>query len=494
MSVNYNDTSTAIYDPLSSQYYDKESLDKEMERSFDLCNSCRLCFKYCPSFPSLFAAMDAVDAKVENLQEANKKQVIDECFLCDNCYSACPYTKTDRHPYNINFPALMQRAKLVHARDKRLGLRARLLSNPDALGKIASVGLGLPKLINWVMKNKWNRVLMHQMLGIHKNKRMPQFTTPTFSTYFRKLMKKRNKAKKPFRELAKKSVMRLKGIKPQHSENTVFTEKVVLFSTCFVNFNNTQLGIDAFSVLEKNNVEVLHPKQNCCGMPALEAGHLKLALKKIKSNVRSLYPYVQQGYKVLAINPSCSLVLKREAFKFIPDLVLRQQAEELAKATFDLHEYLAALKKAGKFNQEFKSSPQNIAYHVPCHLKAQSIGLKSRDIMRLIPNTKIKPIVQCCGHDGSFAMKKEFFESSLEVGSSLFTALESIVKASQESVVATDCPLAAIQIGQAMHLEQLPMHPVQVLEKAYRRPEQGGFASDAHAKTAGQNSEQPSNR
>ncbi|MBX7058534.1 MAG: 4Fe-4S dicluster domain-containing protein [Leptospirales bacterium] len=447
-AVSYENVSDAVYDPNEPGYWDSNSLQRELVRNFDLCNGCRMCFKLCPSFPTLFSAMDATDNDAHQLSEAKKEQVLDECFQCKLCYVICPYTATDKHPYNIDYPALMERYRLQKAKRDGIGLREKALQNPDFLGRV-NTGM-ISRVANAAMNSNFHRSIMQGILGIHKSKKMPEFHRTSFMQWFRKRAAARTPAA---------------GAGP----------RVALFATCFVNYNNPRVGKDAVEVLEKSGVRVECPEQNCCGMPALDSGDLKFALKKMKRNIDSLTPYVEQGYKILAINPTCSLTLKKKYAQFMPPGELQEKARALGAATMDLHEYLFELKKRESFNREFLSLPGKVAYHVPCHLRAQNIGFRSRDLMKLIPGAQISPVTECCGHDGTWAMKEEFFEPSLEAGRRAFEGL----KAQDAAVVATDCPLAAIQLEQGMELKMRPLHPVQVLARAYKSPEEGGWPMPA---------------
>jgi Fe-S oxidoreductase len=218
------------------------------------------------------------------------------------------------------------------------------------------------------------------------------------------------------------------------------------------------VGKAAIRVFEKNGISLGCPKQNCCGMPALEAGDIELARTMARNNVDALLPSVRAGKKIVAINPTCSYTIRKE----YPELVGTPEAKEVAAATHDLCEYLFLLKQEGGFNRDFRSTPGKVACHVPCHLKAQNIGFRSRDMMRLIPGATVKMVEQCCGHDGTWAMKKEFFPLSMLAGKKAFDAMS----AEQADVMTTDCPLAAIQFDQALGTR--PMHPIQVLDRAYR--------------------------
>ena len=444
--LNLENHENAIYDPLSAKYWDEDSLQKEMERTFEICHGCRMCFKYCSSFPSLFQAIDKTEkADVLKLAKEDTQKVIDECFQCKICYIKCPYTAQDKHVYNLDFPALMQRAVHVRAKKKGIRFQDKVLQNADLAGKLNS-GL-ISHLVNMTFNSEFHRKIFQVILGIHKNKKMPKFHMTTFSRWFKRHKKLKHKKR-----------------------------KVVLFSTCFVNYNNPQIGKDAVFVLEKNNIEVIHPSQNCCGMPGLNSGDLKWALKKMVSNVKKLHPFIQKGYKILAVNPTCSLTLKKEYITFLPKK-WQEIALEISKNTFDLHEYLFELKKDNDLNQGFKSTPENIGYHVPCHLRAQNIGYRSRDIMKLIPQSNVQTVDACCGHNGNWAMKKENFELSLKVGKRAFDSL----KEKNSDQLATDCPLAAIQIQQGMESSQEPYHPIQILAKAYKKPKEGGFHQEVLA-------------
>jgi Fe-S oxidoreductase len=153
--------------------------------------------------------------------------------------------------------------------------------------------------------------------------------------------------------------------------------------------------------------------------------------------------------------------------KEYPDLVDTTEARELAAAVADPHELLYGLRREGKFNREFRSTPGKVACHVPCHLKAQNVGLRSRDLIRSIPGAEVVTVDACTAHDGTWAMKKEFFALSMKWGEKAFAGM----KEAQAQVLATDCPLAAIQIEQAIGVR--PLNPIEILARAY---EGDGFA------------------
>ncbi len=421
------------YNSTEAKYWDRAGLDKEVERVFDICHGCRLCFNLCPSFPALFDAVDRNDGEVRAMTAAEKERVIDLCYGCKLCEIKCPYTPHDGHEFQLDFPRLILRAKAINAKENGVGLRERVLAHPDQIGKLGALN---PSLANMMCRQKFQRVVMEKMLGIHRDKLLPEFPAETFDQWL-----KRN------------------PLPPIPAEPTA---KVAVFPTCFINYYNPGPGKAAVEVFAKNGCAVKCPKQNCCGMPALDSGDVEFARKEARANVDSMLPLVRQGYKIAAINPTCSLMMRLE----YPNLLLGSDVKEFAAAIVDSHELLDQLRRAGKFNTEFQSTPGTIAYHVPCHLKAQDIGLRSRELMRQIPGVQVTTVDACTAHDGTWAMKKEFFELSMKSGERAFSGMRDV----GARVMATDCPLAAVQIEQATGVR--PLHPIEVIARSYQR---GGF-------------------
>src|SRR5215472_2873458 len=426
-------TDGLTYNSTEPKYWDRAGLDQEVVRVFDICQGCRLCFNLCPSFPELFGALDKVDGDVRRMSGEQKQRVVDLCYGCKLCEIKCPYTPRDGHEFQLDFPRLILRAKAVTARERGVKLRDRVLGHPDQLGRLGAL---TPRLANWGCHQKFQRVIMEKMLGIHRDKLLPDFAAETFDQWL-----KRN------------------PLPPIPADPAA---KVAIFPTCFVNYYNPGPGKAAVEVFVKNGCAVRCPKQNCCGMPALDGGDIEFARKQARANVESMLPLVREGFKIAAINPTCSLTMRREYLDLLPG----DEVKEFAAAVVDSHELLNQLRRAGKFNTDFQSTPGTVAYHVPCHLKAQSIGLRSRDLMRQIPGVEVTTVDACSAHDGTWAMKKEFFALSMKWGEKAFDGM----REAEARVMATDCPLAAVQIEQATGVH--PIHPIEVLARAYRR---GGF-------------------
>jgi len=422
------------YDPIDPRYYDVKDLRAEAERIFGLCADCRLCVKLCGSFPKLFDAIDdyctegkysEVDTK--KLKTEDVKQVVDMCFQCKLCYIKCPYTPGD-HDWAIDFPRLMARAKAQEVKKQGVPLVDKLLGNPDLVGKIGTL---TAPIANWANENKLNRQLMQATIGIHKDKKLPPF------------------ASKPLARLFDQ-----KKIAPRDAPSA----KVAFFSTCYVNYNQPEIGTDTLEVLGHNNVDVEFAYERCCGMPLWHNGDMEGAAEAAKENVAALKRHVENGRTIIATNPTCSQMIRVE----YPRLLGTEEAKTVATKTMDPMEFLASLAAQGKLKKDFKTGAGSISYHMPCHLRAQNVGYKTRDVLSLLPDTQVKVVEECSGHDGTWAMKKENFESSLKWGNRAFQQMS----ADNPAVTCSDCPLAAIQIEQGAG--KRPLNPMQILAKSYR--------------------------
>jgi glycerol-3-phosphate dehydrogenase subunit C len=345
----------------------------------------------------------------------------------------CPYTQREQHAFRLDFPALVHRFKAQRRRGGRVRLRDRILADPDRIGAFARLSFGLANAAN---RLRPVRRVMERVLGVHRDKLLPPFARRSFEHWAR-------------------TQGRLEGAPGGEA---------VLFQTCYVQHNEPQLGMDTLEVLERNGVDVrCAAGLVCCGMPAWERGDLAALQRRAATNLRILTPFVERGAKVVAVNPTCSMMMRREH----PRLVAaadRPAAERLAAAVVDPSELLWAIRNEPRFSTAFRSSPGGtIAYHAPCHLRAQGIGFKGRDLLRKLPGVDVAAsVLECCGHDGTYAMTVEGFEPAARIGRKAFDGM----RAAEATLWATDCPLAAIQFEQ--HAGVRPLHPMTILARAYR--------------------------
>ncbi|HHO54013.1 MAG TPA: hypothetical protein ENK18_24865 [Deltaproteobacteria bacterium] len=429
--ISYQPTEGLCYDPSEERYWSLEQLDLEITRVFEVCHGCRMCFKYCDSFPDLFRFLDERhNGDVRKLTADEIESVMDSCFQCKLCEVQCPYTPREAHEFQLDFPKLVHRYKAIRAKQRGLSIRDRVLGRPDGLARLARMSFGLANAMNKVSVHRW---FMEKMLGIHRSKQLPDFARRTFERWAA-------------------ASGRVRG-EPGG--------EVVVFSTCYVNNNDPQIGRDTLEVLDKNQVEAsCAVGAGCCGMPAWESGDLEGLRGMARVLLDRLSPHVEAGAKIVVLQPTCAMMLRRE----YPELIEDPRAVALAEAVVDPGEYLWSIRKEERFNTEFLSSPPGgiIAYHTPCHLRAQAVGFRGRDLMRRIPDTKIKTVMECCGHDGTYAMRVEGFEPAARIGEAAFDGMA----AADAEIWASECALAGIQFEQ--HAGRRAMHPMSVLARAYR--------------------------
>lgn len=432
-NISYRPTDGLCYDPSEGKYWDEGALAKEITRVFEVCHGCRMCFKYCDSFPKLFSLIDdQYDGNVRKLGADDTREVMDACFQCKLCEVQCPYTPRDGHEFQLDFPKLVHRYQAIERRKRSTTLQDKLLRDPDFAGRAARASFGLVNTMNRVGLHRW---FMEKVLGVHRDKLLPDFAAQSFESW-----------------------AEAQGLTAEGPGG-----EVVLFQTCYVEHNEPQIGRDTVEVMKRNQVGIRCAKGlQCCGMPAWERGDLRGLRRKAKANLDVLTPYVEAGAKVLAINPTCSMMLRREW----PELLEgedRERAKAVAAATMDPSEFLWSIRNEERFDTDFASSPNGpVAYHAPCHLRTQGVGFKGRDLLRKLPGVKPALVMECCGHDGTHAMMVDGFEYSQRVGGNAFAGM----KDADAQWWATDCPLAAIQLEQ--HAGKRPLHPMSLLARAYR--------------------------
>ena len=406
-------------------------LDKETLRIYEICDSCRRCFNLCPSFNTLLDGIDKYDGAVSKLTPSDHRKIVDECYYCKLCFNHCPYTPP--HQYEIDFPHLMVLWKKRLAQERGASWRDRLLVRTDLIGTIGSF---TAPLTNWMLRSKIVRRLVEAIAGVHRDRQVLHFSSETFPHWFAKSRTQRR--------------------------TTSPVKKVALFSSCLVNYQATDIGKATVQVLDRNGVEVVLPEQRCCGMPSFDIGDTDAIQQAIKANVASLHTWVARGYDVVVPTASCSLMLKRE----YPDLHPNEQTKQVAAKTFDICEYLMKMKKDGQLATDFVKKPGRVAYQIPCHLRDQNIGFKSKELMECA-GAQVEVIEKCSGHDGAWSAKKEFFSLSMKIAGKAVRAIEQ----TPADLVASDCPLAGLQLDQAgasAHLGgKSSRHPIQIVRDAY---------------------------
>jgi len=439
---------TALYDPSDPGYLDAGDLHAEMDRVFDLCHGCRLCFNLCPSFPTLFDFVDQHDGEAAALTGPERDQVVDECYQCKLCYVKCPYVPP--HEWELDFPRLMMRVHAVRQHEG-VGVRERLtdqfLGRTDLLGTLSTTAAPLVNAVTGT-PGSFSRRMMEKTVGVAAERVLPPYARQRFTTWF----EKRRRPPGPDGAAADA------GSTPEAS----------VFPTCFVEYMDPAIGRDLVEVYERNGVECSLPRgTKCCGAPWLHSGRLGEFEKAARRNIAALADEVRAGRDVIVAQPTCSYVVKRD----YPLYVGGADAELVAEHTFDPSEYLMRLHHSGEHpldltfpGRESGAVPDRATYHVPCHLQAQNIGLKSRDLLKLA-GIRCDLVQRCSGIDGTWGYRKEHYELARKVAAPM--ARE--VRAAGNQVVCGDCTLANGAILQETGTK--PVHPVQVLARAYGIPE-----------------------
>lgn len=419
----------------SPDFTDAAALEAELTRVFDICHGCRRCFNLCQAFPTLFDLIDnSADMELKSVDRRDYAKVVDQCYLCDMCYmTKCPYVPP--HPWNVDFPHLMLRAKAAKFQAGSTRRRDRILSSTDAVGRLAGIPV-VTEAVNAANRNPTARKLIESALGVDARARLPDYHRRTFHKRF---------AAAPMTSVATPET----------------TGRVVLFATCFGNFNEPELAEDLVRVLQHNGIAVrLYDAERCCGMPKLEIGDLAGVAALKEANIPGLAALVDEGFDIVAPVPSCVLMFKQELPLLFPE---DGAVAKVKKAMFDPFEYLLLRHKAGHMKTDFPNPLGKIAYHVPCHQRVQNIGLKTRDLLALVPGTTVDVIERCSGHDGTYGVKKEFYDAAVKIGRPVVARIQ----AAHADYFMSDCPIAGHHLAQGLGGGAKPVSRYALLRRAY---------------------------
>jgi glycerol-3-phosphate dehydrogenase subunit C len=421
-------------------FYDLEAVEKEMERIFDICHGCRRCFNLCDSFPILFDMIDeGQTGELDGVPKADYAKVDDACTLCDMCFmTKCPYVPP--HEFNLDFPHVLLRYRAAKRRANGGEFVREQLGETDRNGKLAKPVAGLA---NWATarQNTPLRKLMEGVAGIDAEAELPKFHSRTASD-------------------------RAKAAPKADPTGPSAGRKVAIYTTCTAEYNEPKTAEAALAVLAKQGVEAKLVYPECCGMPQLEAGDLKTVAGRAERVARAFAPYIADGYEVVTLTASCGLMMKFEWPLLLPE---NQAVKKLSNATRDISEYVVGLSKANGLAPGLTPVEGGVAFHHACHSRAQNMGAKSAEMLRLIPDTKVDVIERCSGHGGTFGVMKETRPHALKVGKA--AARQVVQKADQ--TLCSDCPLACKHLGQMAAAEApdtpapAQAHPIEVLARSY---------------------------
>lgn len=424
-------------------FYDEASLAKEMERVFDICHGCRRCVSLCQSFPTLFDLVDATaDGEVQGVARADYARVVEQCYLCDLCYmTKCPYTPP--HPWNLDFPHLMLRAKAQRFRKGEVKAGERFLASTDRHGQFAGIPV-VVQAVNAVNRTAFARRQMDRFLGVHPQAWMPEL------------------ASRRLRWSARKSP----PAPVVDGERT--PGRVIVFATCYLNYNEPGIGHDLLKLLAHNGIPYrLVEREKCCGMPRFELGDLDSVAANKAANVPRLARWAREGWAILSAVPSCTLMFKQELPLMFPDCA---DTQAVKAAMFDPFEYFVLRHRDGLLKTDFRHALGRVGYHVPCHGRVQNVGRKTEDLFKLVAQTvqlELNTVERCSGHAGTYGVKTPTHPVAMKIGQPVFRAMAR----GEPDVIASDCALAGHHIAQGMAQAGTPAkalaHPLSLLCRAY---------------------------
>src|SRR2546423_1545350 len=427
-------------------FYNEQKLDAEMRRIFVLCPPCRRCFNLCDSFPRLFDLIDnGPTGEIDGLKSEDFPRIVEACTLCDMCFmTKCPYVPP--HPFNVDFPHLLLRHRAAEVKKGNKDFTQRQLAEMDRNGRLA---VPIAPVVNWGANknNKFTRPPMEKTLGIDRHASLPKFASQTFLRADRK-----------------------NPIQPNRNAPASGKRKAALYATCFVNYNKPDTGMAARAVLNHLGVEARAAYPGCCGMPFLEQAEMARVADQAAKVSKDLVKLIDDGYDIVTLTASCGLMLKFEWPLIVPE---NEDVKRLSEAVFDIDEYVVDIARKEGLPDGMKPLPEGVTVHIPCHARAQNMGPKAAEMLRLIPDTAVDVIERCSGHGGTFGVVTKTHKVAEKVGRPVFrTTLQQA-----RGHIASDCPLAAQHIVQNVREMAAkdgkdwpvrePKHPIQIFARAF---------------------------
>ena len=425
-------------------YYDLEKVHAELQRQFDVCHTCRRCFNLCDSFPRLFDAIDeSPTGEIDSIGPKEHAHVAEACTLCDMCFlTKCPYVPP--HPFDLDIPHLILRYRAAKRKAGEREFVREQLGKTDRNGKLARP---VAPIANWATakENTPLRKLMQAIAKIDAEAELPKYHSKTAGDRLKK-----------------------DPVRPDPAGPAFGQRKVALYATCFVDYNQPDTAVAAARVLAMQGCQVQFVYPECCGMPELEAGNLGDVARRAEKVAAVFDPLIADGWDVVALTASCGLMLKFEWPLMLPE---NHAVGRLAAATHDISEYMVELSRTYGLAAGLQPVPGGVTVHHACHARAQNMGQKSAEMLKLIPDTEVFVVERCSGHGGTFGVMTATHPTARKVGR---PAARQVANKGA-AVLCSDCPLACKHLGQLLTAEASPdaaapplqAHPIEILARAY---------------------------
>lgn len=402
----------------------------QTQLSSDVCIKCNICTAACPvaAVTDLFPGPKAVGPQMQRLRlpggESPDKS-LDYCSGCGVCTLVCPH--------GVEIAEMNAIARSAQWQRDGIPLRNRLLGRSEWLGKLGSLFWPLSDI---PLQTPFFRMVAERLFGVARQPGFPRFVPVgrRFRRWFARWAR-RNPA-------------------------SIGKRKVAFFHGCSTNYWEPRIGQAAVKVLAHNGVKVITPPQNCCGLPMQSNGEFGAARAYAMGNVRKLAPYVKENYAIVGTSTSCTLSLKHD-YRRIQGLD-GDDVQLVAENTYDIFEFLLMLHREGQLNTRFKPVNRTVFYHPPCQQRSHFIGQPAVDVLRLVPGLKlVQSTADCCGVAGTYGLKAEKYQISLDVGKTLFDQIES----AGADEVACDSETCRWWID--THAGGQTRHPIELLAEAY---------------------------
>ena len=439
-----------------------------IERCAD-CDVCRhLMDVNCLLFPELFRLFDGEKEEGKPINRDELRSMIDLCNFCALC--PCP---------NIRSEIMQAKAAFVEQDGLKAGVR--LLEDVALVGKICGA---IPGLTNRLLGSLLTGKPIKRGMGIHKDRNLPEFPDESFTAWARR-----------------------QGLHQKPSGEGL--RKVAYFSGCTANYIFPQVAQAAVAFLQRSDIPVWLPPQQCCGMPAYLEGDTRLALKFARVNLEQLCAAVDEGFDIVSACPTCGFMFRnllksgayyatevQEAIGAPSDIILKPENDQtggnttrflqykksiygkilkddgpfasisalkrvkVAEHLFDLGEYIVQFELSKGSADHARAMDGGMVYFPPCHQRELNIGKPYLKLLEERYGERVSSIdseMYCCGMAGIMGFKNEFHESSQKLGQNLMD----ILKEMASGLVVTDCLSCRLQIEQ---FTLFPVkHPIELL-------------------------------
>lgn len=369
------------------------------------CLKCTICTVYCPvaAVEPAYAGPKQAGPDKERYRMKGElffEQNLKLCLNCKRCEVACPN--------DVKIADIIQSTRIKYSTHGP-SLRDRMLASTDFVGTLAH---NFAPITNFALGLKPMKVVLDSVMKIDKHRTFPAYSFKTFEQWFKK----------------------------HAAEQALYPKHISYFHGCYANYNYPKLGQDFVKIMNACGYGIrLLEKEKCCGVAMIANGMYKEVKKAGELNIRSMEKAVKEGDTILTTSSTCTFTM-RDEYKELLGIDNSQVRNHLMLATRFLYQKI----ESGEIKLAFrKDYHKRLAYHSACHMEKMGWVHYSTALLRMIPGVELIMLEsQCCGIAGTYGFKKENYERSQKIGSSLFQN----IKEAKPEAVSTDCETCKWQI------------------------------------------------